>query len=143
MASLIRSRVVTAPREAVWAVIADASALPRWWPRVTRVEGVQETSFTEVLLSKRGRPMRLDLYYTEVEPPELLAWKLELAGSQFERLLGEWSTRFTLSAVDGGTLVAIEEHQSFRGSFRTGGVLQRRAARRRLDAALAGLAQLF
>jgi uncharacterized protein YndB with AHSA1/START domain len=143
VASLSRSRLVTAPPEAVWEVIADAYSIPRWWPRVTRVEGVEESGFTEVLLSKRGRPVRLDLHYTEVEPPELLAWALELGGSQFERMLAEWATRFSLAAAEGGTLVTLEERQTFRGSFRTGSFLQRRALRRRLDGALAGLAGLF
>jgi uncharacterized protein YndB with AHSA1/START domain len=142
MASLVRSRQLAAPPEVVWEILADAYALPRWWPRITRVERVEETGFTEVLLSRRGRPVRLDLHYTEVEPPESLGWALELSGSQFERLLSEWATRFSLSPVDGGTLVSIEERQSFRGSFRTGSFLQRRAARRRLDGALTGLAQL-
>ena len=143
MAALTRTRVVPAPPEAVWEVISDAYTLPRWWPRVTRVEGVAETGFTEVLVSRRGRPVRLDLYYTEVEAPRVLSWELEITGSQFERMLGEWATRLTLSPADGGTLIRAEERQAFRGSFRTGGFLQRRAARRRLDAALAGLAQLF
>jgi uncharacterized protein YndB with AHSA1/START domain len=143
LATLVRSRVVAAPPEVVWEVIADAYTLPRWWPRVTRVEGVEETGFTEVLVSRRGRPVRLDLHYTEVEPPERLSWALELSGSQLERLLAEWATRMDLAAVDGGTLVTLEERQSFRGSFRTGSLLQRRASRRRLDGALAGLAELF
>jgi uncharacterized protein YndB with AHSA1/START domain len=143
VASLVRSRLIPAPPEAVWEVISDAYSLPRWWPRVTRVEAVEETGFTEVLVSKRGRPVRLDLHYTEVEPPGRLSWALTLAGSQFERLLSEWVTHFRLSPVDGGTQVTVEERQSFRGSFRTGGFLQRRASRHRLDQALVGLAQLF
>ncbi len=144
MATLTRRRRLGASPEVVWEVIADAYTLPRWWPRVTRVEGVEETRFTEVLVSRRGRPVRLDLYYTEVTPPRVLAWELEILGSQFERMLNAWSTRLELSpSDDDGTLVAISEDQSFRGSFRTGGFLQRRATRHRLDAALAGLAELI
>ena len=143
MATLTRRRALSAPPEVVWEVIADAYTLPRWWPRVTRVEGVEETGFTEVLVSRRGRPVRLDHYYTEVAPPRVLAWELEILGSQFERMLSAWSTRLELSAsADGGTLVVLSEHQIFRGSFRTGGFLQRRAARHRLDTALAGLQAL-
>jgi uncharacterized protein YndB with AHSA1/START domain len=143
VATLTRSAMVAAPPEAVWELISDARTLPRWWPAVTRVEGVAETGFTEVLLSRRGRPVRLDMYYVEVQAPQILSWELEIAGTQFERMLGEWVTRCELSAADGGTRVAIEERQIFRGSFRTGGWLQRRAARHRLDGALAGLAALI
>jgi uncharacterized protein YndB with AHSA1/START domain len=143
VATLTRSAVVAAPPEAVWELISDARTLPGWWPAVTRVEGVAETGFTEVLLSRRGRPVRLDMFYTEVQAPQILSWELEITGTQFERMLGEWVIRCELSPADGGTRVMIEERQSFRGTFRTGGFLQRRAARKRVDGALAGLAALL
>jgi uncharacterized protein YndB with AHSA1/START domain len=143
VAVITRSKVVGTQPDVVWELLADAYALPRWWPSVTRVEGVSETGFTEVLYSRRGRPVRLDLLYTEVEPNALLAWQLDIPGGPFERLLGEWRTRFSLSPDPAGTLVRIEERQAFRGTWRTGSFLQRRAARRRLDGALRGLADLF
>jgi uncharacterized protein YndB with AHSA1/START domain len=142
--SVTRSGVVPVPPEAIWGVISDAYSLPRWWPAVTRVEGISEIGFTEVLYSRRGRPIRLDLLYTEVEEDARLAWRLDIPGGQFERLLSEWSTRFTLVPEAPGTRVTIEERQTFRGvSFKTGGFIQRRAARKRIDGALAGLADLF
>ena len=36
-----RSRTLRATPEEVWAIVGDAYHLPRWWPRVTRVEGVE------------------------------------------------------------------------------------------------------
>ena len=143
MATLRRSASVDASPDAVWELISDAYALPRWWPRVARVEGVTETGFTAVLYSRRGRPVRLDLSYTEVREEHVLAWQLDVVGGPFERLLHEWHTRLILAPDSDRTQVTIEERQSFRGSFRTGGLLQRRAQRKRLTGALAGLAQLF
>jgi uncharacterized protein YndB with AHSA1/START domain len=144
VATLTRSELVPASPAAIWEVVSDAYTFPRWWPAVTRVEGVTETGFTEVLYSKRGRPVRLDLHYTEVEEAVSLGFALELRGSQFERMLAEWSTRLTLAAQDAqATRVTLAETQRFRGSFKTGTVWQRRAAKRRLDDALAGLADLF
>jgi uncharacterized protein YndB with AHSA1/START domain len=144
MATLTRSAVVAATPAAIWEVVSDAYTFPRWWPAVTRVEGVTETGFTEVLYSKRGRPVRLDLHYTEVEEAESLGFALEIHGSQFERLLLEWSTRLTLvPEAEDATRVTLAETQRFRGSFKTGTIWQRRAAKRRLNDALAGLADLF
>ena len=143
MANVASERLIAASPEAVWEVLADATTLPRWWPRVTRVEGVMETGFTQVLVSRRGRPIRLDLLYTEVEPPRRLAWALDIPGGQFERLLREWATGFILTPDSDGVRVRIDERQIFRGSLKTGSLIQRRAQRRRLQDALAGLAGLF
>jgi uncharacterized protein YndB with AHSA1/START domain len=144
VATLTRTELVPAPPTAIWEVVSDAYSFPRWWPGVTRVEGVTETGFTEVLYSKRGRPVRLDIHYTEVEEAESLGFALEVRGSQFERLLAEWSTRMTLTAeAQDATRVTLVETQRFRGSFKTGTLWQRRAAKRRLDDALRGLIDLF
>ena len=39
----------SAPLDDVWQVVRDPYHLPRWWPRVQRVEGVTDEHFTEVL----------------------------------------------------------------------------------------------
>jgi uncharacterized protein YndB with AHSA1/START domain len=143
VATILRSGLVSAPPEMVWEVIADARSLPRWWPALTRVEGVLPTGFTQVLISPRGRPVRLDLFYTEVEEPLRLGWALDISGGQFDRFMSEWHTNFELEPVSGGTRVQISERQSFRGSYKTGTLLQRRASAKRLEAALAGLIALF
>ncbi|WP_249009682.1 SRPBCC domain-containing protein [Conexibacter sp. DBS9H8] len=143
MATIVRSGLVAAPPEAVWELIADARSLPRWWPQVSRVEGVLPTGFTQVLVSPRGRPVRLDLFYTTVEEPVRLGWALDISGGQFDRFMAEWHTDFELEPASGGTRVQISERQSFRGSYKTGTLLQRRASGKRLDAALAGLIAVF
>jgi uncharacterized protein YndB with AHSA1/START domain len=143
VATVTRSRVIPALPNAVWLALADAYTLPRWWPRVTRVEGITETGFTQVLFSKRGRVVRLDHSYTEVEENTALGWRLDLASSSLDRLLAEWHTRFLLEPETDGTRVTIVERQTFRGSFRTGSWMQRRASKQRLDDALDGLAEMF
>ncbi len=143
MATTSRSREIEAPVDTVWQVIADPYHLPRWWPGVTRVQDVREESFTQVVPTKRGKPMRLDFRVTESVPMERRSWSQTLPGTPFERLLEVWSTTVTLQISGDRTLVTIEEVQQLRGSFRMGLPLQRRPARRRVDEALAGLAQLL
>jgi uncharacterized protein YndB with AHSA1/START domain len=143
MARTSRSREIDAPVEAVWQVIADPRHLPRWWPGVTRVQDVRQESFTQVVPTKRGKPMRLDFLVTESVAMERRSWSQSLPGTPFERLLEAWSTTVTLTELGDRTLVTIEEIQRLRGSFRLGLPLQRRPARRRVDGALAGLAEVL
>jgi uncharacterized protein YndB with AHSA1/START domain len=144
MAKTTRSRRIEADREAVWEIVADPHHLPRWWPGLLRVEDVRGGRFTEVIPTRRGRPVRLDFVVLESEPPRLRSWTQELAGTPFERLLSAWTTTVTLES-DGShaCTVTLEEHQQLRGSFRAGLLLQRRPASRRVDAALRSLAELF
>jgi uncharacterized protein YndB with AHSA1/START domain len=143
MATTSRSREIDAPAADVWRLIADPYQLPRWWPGVTRVQDVRQESFTQVVPTKRGKPMRLDHRVTESVPMERRSWSQSLIGTPFERLLDAWSTTVTLAAMGEHTLVTIEEVQQLRGSFRMALALQRRPARRRVDEALAGLAALL
>lgn len=144
MARTTRSRRIDATPEAIWDVIADPHHLPRWWPGVARVEEVRAERFTEVIPTRRGKPVRLDFTVLESERPRRRVWTQELAGTPFERLLSSWTTTITLEPADGGAcLVSIEEHQQLRGTFRAGLLLQRRPAARRVESALAALAALF
>jgi len=134
-----RSRVIDAPVEETWAVVADPYHLPRWWPRVDRVESVAAERWTKVLVSAKGKALRSDERLTETQPPHLRAWTQELEDSPFERLFRELTTTVELSSANGGTLVTIELDQRLRGINRLGGPLVRRGARRLLDEALDGL----
>lgn len=138
----VRSRQLPAAPETIWRVVSDPHHLPRWWPGVTRVEGVEGERFTEVVPTKRGKPVRLDFVVSDSRPCERRTWDQQLPGTPFERLLEAWTTTVTLTAQQGGTLVTIEEVQQLRGSFRLGALLQRRPARRRVEQALSRLAQL-
>src|ERR1700735_4357783 len=131
MAKTTRSRCIPASCEAVWKIVEDPHHLPRWWPGVARVEDVRGGRFTEVILTRRGKPVRLDFTVLESEPPHRSSWTQELAGTPFERLLSAWTTTITLARDgDDACIVTLEEHPQLRGSFRAGLLLQRRPASR-------------
>jgi len=139
MPSSQAQRTLAAPVQAVWNVIEDPHHIPRWWPGVARVEGVEDDRFTEVFMTKRGKPVRADFRVIVSEPPWRRAWSQELAGTPFERVLNELVTEILLEAVPEGTLVTIAQNQKLRGYSRTGGFLMRRATNDRLKEALDGL----
>jgi uncharacterized protein YndB with AHSA1/START domain len=135
-----RARVVSEPPEVVWAVVGDPRRLPRWWPRVERVEAVGPEGWTSVLRSERGKAVRAD-YRVEVdEPPSRRAWVQELEGSPFERLWAENRTEVALAPAGSGTEVTLTVRQRMRRTARLGTFMLRRATRRSLDDALAALA---
>ena len=134
-----RSRTIDAPVEDVWDVVSDPHHLPRWWPRVTRVEGAEEGRFTQVLATAKGKPVRADFRVVESVPPRRQLWVQELEDSPFERLMGEALTEIGLEPADAATKVAIELRQRLRGFARFGWFLVRRANVRVLDEALDGL----
>ena len=137
-----RSRTVAAPPERVWGIVADPHHLPRWWPRVTRVEAVSEEHFTEVLATKDGRALRADFRVTESRAPERRAWQQEMEGTPFERVFAASSTEVKLLPDGEGTRVTLVMRQQLRGSARMGGFMVRRATARVLDEALQALEAL-
>jgi uncharacterized protein YndB with AHSA1/START domain len=137
-----RSRAIAAPVEDVWAAVADPRRLPRWWPRVERVEGVGETGWTSVLRSPRGRAVRADYRVEAAEPGVRFAWAQKLEGTPFEPLLAESRCEARLAPAEGGTEVTLEARQRPRRWGRLGGFMLRRALRAQLDEALAGLAEV-
>jgi uncharacterized protein YndB with AHSA1/START domain len=138
-----RSRTFTASPAAIWDVIADPEHLPRWWPGVARVEGVQGDRFTEVFTTRRGRPVRADFRIIQSDRPYGLAWMQEVEGTPFQRVLSESVIAVGISLGADGTTVTIEQRQKLRGYSRTGGFLLRRATGRRLDEALDGIARIL
>ena len=138
-----RNRVVAAAPERVWEVIEDPHHMPRWWPGVRRMEAVAEDRWTQVFITKRGRSVRADFRLLESEPLRRRSWEQEIPGTPFERVLSQSITDVTLEPVEGGTEVTISQRQRLRGSARTGGLMLRRATRRKLDEALDGLELLF
>ena len=138
-----RRRTLGADAAAVWRTVGDPHHLPRWWPRVERVEQVDAGGFTEVLRTAKGRAVRADFRLAELEAPRVIAWEQEVEGTPFERVLSSSRTTVRLTeAGDGATEVELELRQGLRGLARLGGLLVRRAGRRALDEALDALATL-
>jgi uncharacterized protein YndB with AHSA1/START domain len=139
---IARSRTLAAPPESVWRVLEDPYALPRWWPLVRRVEGVSGAGWTMVLGREGGRGVRADQRLEASEAPALRRWALDVPGSPFERVLRASAVEARLApAGDGRAQLTLELHQQPRGMARFGGFMLRRAGRRQLDEALAGMAR--
>ena len=128
-----------APLERVWNVVSDPYSLPRWWPRVQRVEEVTDSSWTMVLMSDRGKPIRADYTLAGSRPMEMLEWQQELEETPFERMLSQ--SRIVIE-LEGATSVTLRSTERLRGLARLGSPMVRRATRRRLDQALEQLGGL-
>jgi uncharacterized protein YndB with AHSA1/START domain len=152
MLTVHASRTIDAPAQDLWELISDPHHLPRWWPRVTRVENVEPDAFTEVLTTSSGKVVRADfrLLMTD-ERSLLLRWYQQIDGTPFARVLKSAETELRLyaglpsdsSSVRQRTEVRIELRQAPRGFFpRFGMRMIRRAATATLQEALEGLERI-
>jgi len=153
-------------------VIHDPHHLPRWWPRVARVEDVEGDAFTEVMKTAKGKTVRADFTLVEAdERARSLRWAQRVEGTPFARLLKSAETEVRLApagegpssslrsaesgsingegrepaARDAGaaTEVTIELRQTLNGFLaRIGAYLVRRAAAATIDEALDGLERI-
>jgi uncharacterized protein YndB with AHSA1/START domain len=155
-----RSRRIAASAEELWALVSDPHHLPRWWPRVTRVEDVGDGAFTEVMATAKGKLVRADFDLVRSdEQLRSLTWAQRVQGTPFGRLLKSAETEVRLapgqpgspSAIAAGselqvapeTEVTIEMRQALTGFFpRFGGFMVRRAALATIDEALDGLERI-
>jgi carbon monoxide dehydrogenase subunit G len=134
-----RSRTVQASPDEVWRVVGDPSHLPRWWPKVQRVEGVDAGAFTKVFGTSKGRPVRGDFRIAESDAPRRRRWVQVVEGSPFERILVSAEELAVVEPGSEGTRVTLEARQKLRGLSKFGGFLVRRATRKQLDEALDAL----
>ena len=145
VSSVKRIRVLSAPIDQVWKVLEDPYQMPRWWPRVDRVEGVEADRFTQVYVSKRRHTVRSDFRVLASEaadaqyPTAHRTWTQEVAGTPFERVLQESITEVLLEPVPEGTRVTVAQRQKLKGYTRVGALSMRGATAKLLDQALAGL----
>jgi uncharacterized protein YndB with AHSA1/START domain len=150
-----RTRTIAAPADELWQTIRDPHHLPRWWPRVSRVEDVTTDAFTELLSAKSGKYVRADFTLAESdEHARRLCWEQRVEGSPFARLLRSAQTEVRLQeahGADGGTMagaaaateVTIELRQTLNGFMaRFGGHMVRKAAVKTIDEALDGLERI-
>ncbi len=138
------SRTIAVPPQELWDVISDPHHLPRWWPRVTRVEDVDDGAFTEVMKTRKGKLVRADFTVATCDEVErTLVWKQLLEGTPFARVLQSAETEVRLRAGSThATEVTIEMRQVPNGVSRFGGYMMRRAARATIVEALDGLERL-
>jgi uncharacterized protein YndB with AHSA1/START domain len=154
------SRTIAAPADELWLLVRDPHHLPRWWPRVTRVEDVEGDAFTEVMRTTKGRLVRADFNLVQAdEHQRALRWSQRVEGTPFGRLLKSAETEVRLTPLDARTAgtatdgshgnsgvateVTIELRQSLTGFFpRFGGFMVRRAAAATIEQALDGLERI-
>ena len=171
MPSASAVRTIAAPAQELWEVICDPHHLPRWWPRVTRVEDVEDGAFTEVMKTRKGKLVRADFKVVARDDAECsLTWAQQVEGTPFARVLKSAETEVRLTSVatvaadafgaasepmanGPATEVTIELRQTLAGfsprfgvlagfSPRLGGHMVRRAARATIDEALDGLERI-
>ena len=134
-----RETLVPAPPEEVWRLVSDPNRLPQWWPGVARVEEASPEAWTKVLTSPKGKSVRADYTRVEARNRSRLVWRQEVAESPFERILDAAITSVELQPAEGGTRVAIALDQRPRGWARFAPFQLRRAGKRQVEGALAGL----
>jgi uncharacterized protein YndB with AHSA1/START domain len=145
VATTRRTRTIAAPIDRLWDTLADPHHLPRWWPRVERVEDVTDDAFTEVLRAASGRSVRADFELVEVDPESRrVHWAQQLQGTPFARVLRSSEVEIQLTpAPPDATEVTLELHQTLAGFLpRLGSFLARRAAGRTLEEALEDLERI-
>jgi uncharacterized protein YndB with AHSA1/START domain len=137
---------VEAPVPEVWKLVSDPYALPRWWPRVSRVEDVDARSggrrsqWTKVLETQHGRGVRADYRCVSAAEPERYVWEQQLEDSPFAKHIKDSRVEIELhGAGEGETRVVMTSAQTMRGMSRLGGWLMRKGQRDILDAALDGI----
>jgi uncharacterized protein YndB with AHSA1/START domain len=156
-----RTRTIHASPSELWEVLGDPHHLPRWWPRVSRVEAVEQDAFTEVLTSAKGKIVRADFRLVDAISERRIVWSQQIENTPFARVLKSAETEVSLAGVQVGssgiedrpsasgaedgpaTEVTIELRQSLQGFLaRLGGHLVRRAAGSTIDEALDGLERI-
>jgi uncharacterized protein YndB with AHSA1/START domain len=144
-----RRRTIAAPRPEVWALVSDPYSLPRWWPRTSRVENVEQKSagkrsqWTKVLETSEGRGVRADFRCLSSAENERYVWEQQLEGTPFARHLRSSRIEVALREGGDGTQVDLSSVQSLKGMSRLGSPMMRRGQGAILDEALDGLERAF
>ncbi len=160
MPTATASRRIAAPAEQLWRIVSDPYHLPRWWPRVERVEDVDGGAFTEVMRTRKGKTVRADFDLVRAdEPAGTVVWEQRLAGTPFAGVLASSETELRIDpppsaerAHEPASEVTIEMRQEMPsqtgvvvGRWRApsfGNWLVRRAAERTIEEALSGLERI-
>ncbi len=126
-------------------MISDPHSLPRWWPRVSRVENVdrkgggRRSQWTKVLETAEGRGVRADYRCLSSAENERYVWEQGLQGTPFARHLRSSQIEIALRPDDGGTEVDLSSVQTLKGMSRLGSPMMRRGQGEILEEALDGI----
>jgi uncharacterized protein YndB with AHSA1/START domain len=129
----------------VWEFVSNPGNLPRWWPRVVRVEGVvgrsgtATLSWTSLLEADSGRRVRLDFEATNCDPPVQFSWCQELTGTQFEKHLRRQEYSIRLEGSQDRTVLELVAETDLKGSAKLATLNLRKSQGQVLDRALADL----
>lgn len=137
--------MVQAPLSEAWDLVSDPYNLPRWWPRVSRVENVEQrgsgrrSQWTKVLETSEGRGVRADYRCVSAAENERYVWEQELEGTPFARHLRVSRVEVALREAEGGTQIDLSSVQTMKGMSRLGSPMLRRGQGAILDEALDGI----
>ncbi len=145
MPRVTRRRTIAAPVAEVWKLVSDPYSLPRWWPRVGRVENVDQkgggrrSQWTKVLETAEGRGVRADFRCLSSAENERYVWEQQLEGSPFAKHLRSSEVEVRLRPDGESTQVDLTSTQALRGMSRLGSPMMRSGQGRILDEALNGI----
>jgi uncharacterized protein YndB with AHSA1/START domain len=137
--------MIPAPVPEVWSLVSDPYNLPRWWPRTSRVENVEQrgsgrrSQWTKVLETSEGRGVRADFRCLSAAENERYVWEQELEGTPFARHLRSSQIEIALRESGAGTQVDLSSVQTLKGMSRLGSPMMRRGQGEILDEALDGI----
>jgi uncharacterized protein YndB with AHSA1/START domain len=140
-----RRRTIAAPVSEVWDLVSDPYNLPRWWPRVSRVENVdvkpgnRRSQWTKVLETAEGRGVRADFRCLSSAENERYVWEQQLEGTPFAKHLRRSEIEVRLRPEGGATAIALTSAQTLRGMSRLGSPMRRSGQGKILDQALEGI----
>jgi uncharacterized protein YndB with AHSA1/START domain len=145
MPRVTRRRQIDASPADIWNLVSDPYNLPRWWPRVGRVENVERrpggrrSQWTNVLETAEGRGVRADFRCLSSAENERYVWEQQLEGTPFAKHLSSSVVEIGLRPRAPGTEVSLASLQTLRGMSRIGSPMMRRAQGAILDEALDGI----
>lgn len=145
MPRVSRRRTIAAPIDEVWELVSDPYSLPRWWPRVSRVENVEQkdggrrSQWTKVLETAEGRGVRADFRCLSSASNERYVWEQQLEGTPFAKHLRASEVEIHLRPEGDATEVNLTASQTLRGMSRFGSPMMRSGQGRLLDQALEGI----
>jgi uncharacterized protein YndB with AHSA1/START domain len=147
---LQRSLEIDAPREVVWAILADSASLSLWAPAVqevtSSVAGPEEVgSVRECRVDFAGREGTIVERCVELAPNSLIAYVVDDDSLGFNKMFADYG--FTITLDDAGsqrTSVTMDSYYTPRNVLTAAMnlVVMRRKFRQTVDALLQGLGRL-